>query len=690
MFQMFRPSPTISESDVNRSLGLMVWEGVAAGALFSLGSGGFMAAYALALGANNLQVGIFAALPSITQIARLPSILAVERFRRRKAMGLPALIASHLVWLPIGLVPFMLDTPGSLAVSVVIVFLAIRGLFSSTWATAWTSWMRDLVPTNLLGSYHGRRLSITTAAVAAIGLGGSFFITWWKGTSSAENEIYGYSFLMIGGVLTFGMASFFLASRAKEPLMPAAPLSDRSALAVLAEPLQDRNFFQLIKFLFVWSLISSIAIPFFAVYMLKFLGLSLPAVIGFTVLSQATSILFMRVWGPMADRMGSKTVLSLSASLYLLVILGWVFTAYPDRHFLTLPLLAVLHLFAGVAAAGVTLTISTIALKVAPEGKATSFVGVAGIAASVGAGIGPIAGGLMADVFSTRALRINFDWVSPSGVFELSALSLTGFDFLFVIAFVIGLFTLNLLVALKEVGEVPRDIALGELADRAEPALRAISSVPGLGLASAFSYGYIKRVPGADVAMGVTAYQLAASSQAAVSSAGRGRELVGDVADSVGGVLEETIDEMEDVTDHGMELARHATRGAVHVGNDLTDQAGRVARGAVLGTLQTLARREIDPGEALRGAGYGIVQGAIERGLSPSNAVRQAVEAAREVAEELGLDAEDSATVLGEGALLAAEASGEEIVEAVSDALPDSVRERDEESLREDKTPKVQ
>ena len=690
MFHIFRPSPAISESDVNRSLGLMVWEGVAAGALFSLGSGGFMAAYALALGANNLQVGILAALPYITQIARLPSILAVERFRRRKAMGVPALLASHLVWLPIGLVPFMLDTPGSLAVGVVIVFLAIRGLFSSTWTTAWTSWMRDLVPTNLLGSYHGRRLSIVTAVVATIGIAGSFFVTWWKGISSPENEIYGYSLLLIGGVLTFGIASAYLASRAKEPLMPAAPHSDQSVLAVLTEPLRDRNFFQLIKFLFMWSLISSIAIPFFAVYMLKFLGLSLPAVIGFTVLSQGTSILFMRVWGPMADRMGSKSVLSLSASLYLLVIVGWVFTAYPDRHFLTLPLLAVLHLFAGVAAAGVTLTTSTIALKVAPDGKATSFVGVAGIAASVGAGIGPIAGGLMADIFSTRALRINFDWVSPSGVLELSALSLTGFDFLFVIAFIIGLFTLNLLVALREVGEVPRDIALGELADRAEPALRAISSVPGLGLASAFSYGYLKRVPGADVAMGVTAYQLAASTQAAVHSAQGGRHLVGEVADSVGGVLEETIDEMEDASELGLELARHATRGAVHVGSDLADQAGSVTRGAVLGTLRTLVNREVSHGDALRGAGYGLVQGAVESGGEIKAGLVQGVEVAREMAEDLGLDPEESASILVEGALLAAEASGEEAVEVVRDALPGSFGERSEKVAPVDSLPRAQ
>ena len=530
--------------------------------------------------------------------------------------------------------------------------------------------MRDLVPQNALGSYYGRRLATVTGAVVVVGIGGSFFVRWWESASSSEDAILAYSILLIGGALTFGLLSPSLALRAREPLMPAALDSGRSALAVLAEPLRDRNFFQLVRFLFVWSLVSNLAIPFFAVYMLSELGLSLPAVIGFTVLGQATNILFVRVWGPMADRVGSKTVLSLSASLYLLVILGWVFTAYPERHFLTLPLLAVLHVFAGVAAAGVTLTMSTLTLKVAPEGKATPFLGAAGIAASIGAGIGPIAGGLMADYFSARSLGLDFTWTSPSGVLELPAISLTGFDFLFVIAFLVGLFSLNLLVALREEGEVPRDIALSELAARAGPAARAVSSVPGLGAVSAFSYGYLKRVPGADVALGVTAYQLAASTQAAVASAGRGRELARDVAQAVGGVVGEAIDEMEDIAGHGLELARHATRGAVHVGDDLTGQVGRVARGAVLGTLRTLVGQQVSAIEALHGAGYGAVQGAIEAGEDPGEAAAQAVEAAREAAPELGLAADEAAAALSTGLLDAAAASGERALESVQQVLP--------------------
>ncbi len=139
MFGFLRPSPTLSECDVQRGQFMLRWEGVLSGAVFSLGSGGFMAAYALALGANNLQVGILAALPFVFQVLQLPSILVIEKFRTRKAIGLPAWFVAQLMWLPIGAVPFLLETPGAAAVSAVIALMAIRGVFTGIWTTSMNS-----------------------------------------------------------------------------------------------------------------------------------------------------------------------------------------------------------------------------------------------------------------------------------------------------------------------------------------------------------------------------------------------------------------------------------------------------------------------------------------------------------------------------------------------------------------------
>ena len=677
MLNILRPRPTLTERETQRSLRLLAWEGLASGAMFSLGSGGFMAAYALALGANNLEVGILAALPFISQVVRLPAILLVERFRARKALGLPALILSHLSWLPVGAVPFFLDTPGKLAVILVILFLAIRGLFAPVWVTTSTSWTRELVPQGRLADYFSRRLALVTSAMAVVGLGGSFFVSWWQGRAVSGDEIYAFSFLLMGGAVTFGFLGPFLASGAKEPLMPPAAQSGRSPAEMLLEPVRDRNYSRLVRFLFIWGLLSNLAIPFFAVYMLKVLGISLPVVIGLTVLGQIANVLFVRVWGPFADRVGNKTVLSLSASLYLLVIIGWVFTTLPERHLLTMPLLVVLHLLGGVAAAGVTLTVNTLALKVAPEGRTIPFSGVAGLATSLGSGIGPVLGGLLADFFASRSLAVSINWTSPGGTLALPAVSLAGFDFLFVTAFICGLLSLNLLVALREEGEVSRNEALAELMAGAGPMARAVSSIPGLNMVSAFSYGYLRRIPGADVAIGVTAYQVAASTQAALESAERGRTAASDVAQHVATTVADAVDNMEDAAEHGLGLALHATRGAVHAAGSVTGQVGNVTRGAVLGTVQALDRLRVSPHELLRGAAQGAIQGAVEARQDPTTVAMAAVEAARESAAELGLTEEEATSSAAAGLVAAAQAAGDKTIDAVLAALPEGHGQED-------------
>ncbi len=683
MFSFLQPQPTLTERETQRSLRSMDWSGMSAGAMRSLGTGGLMAAYALALGANNLEVGIIAALPFITQVMRLPAVLLVEAFRRRKALGWPAFALMQLVWLPIGLVPLLLDTPGKLAVFLVIVFLGVHGALNSLWVTTSNTWLRDLVPPDRLASYFGRRLAMVTIAISVIGLAGGFFVQWWESIARPGEGVFAFSFLLVGGVCVFGTFGVFAMSRAAEPMMPPSVQSELSPVRMLLAPLRDPNYFRLIKFLFAWSLISNLAIPFFAIYMLKVIGISLPVVMGLTALGHLSNVLFVRVWGSFADRVGSKTVLSLSASLYLLVIIGWVFTTHPERYLLTMPLLVALHLLGGAAAAGVTLTVNTLAIKVAPEGRAVPFSGVAGMMVGLGSGIGPILGGLVADYFSVRSLDLSVTWSAPAGVTALPAVSLSGFEFLFGMAFVLGLLSLNLLAPLRETGEVSRDTALAELMAGMAPVARAVSSVPGLNMVSSLSYGYLRHIPGADVAIGVTAYQLAASTQAAVVSADRGRAGVAAVANQVGTVLSYTAARMTDTTEYGLELARHATRGAVHAVDDITGELGSVTHGAMLGTLRAMQQLHVAPADALRGAAHGVIQGAIEAQRDLAGAAEAALQAARAAASELGITDEEAATAAAAGIRDAAQALESEEFDAVIAALPEDVSRRADEDSAE-------
>ena len=76
-------------------------------------------------------------------------------------------------------------------------------------------------------------------------------------------------------------------------------------------------------------------------------------------------------------------------------------------------------------------------------------------------GIGPIIGGFLADYFANKSLHLDFTWITQNGAVAIPAIQLVGFDFLFIIAFVFSLLSLNLLVALQERGELPRSVAAG-------------------------------------------------------------------------------------------------------------------------------------------------------------------------------------------------------------------------------------
>jgi MFS family permease len=642
---------------------------------FSITTSGFLAAYALALGCNNFQIGILAALPFLAQPIVILAIPLVERFRRRKVITLAFWIPAQLSWLLIALIPLFLDVPSSSAVAVLLVTIGIRGVFASVTGCSWNSWLRDLVPQQVLGSFFARRQMRANLAAMTFGLAASFFVTYWQGHAPAGNETLGYTFPLLFGAVFLGLASPLFMSLIPEPLMQPSPGPRPSFFSTISTPFRDGNYRHLLSFLLLWGLALNMSIPFFAVYMLLRLGLPLSAVIGFSILSQAFNILFLRLWGPLADKFGFKAILSVSASLYLLVVLGWTFTTMPERYFLTVPLLVVLHILAGVAAAGVTLATGTIGLKLAPKGQATAYLAAASLATSLGTGLGPLLGGYLADFFSVRQLSLIFTWTGPIRSIQLPAFSLSGFDFLFCITFIIGLFTLSGLVAFREEGEVRREVVLDTLFAPMQHAVRPMSSVPGLSFLSQFPYSILRRVPvpGLDVALGVTAYQLADMAKTTTAAVMRGQRRVTRIAKALEKALTSVLGTAKDLQTHGSEVARQTARGTMHAKKNTDLDVAQLARSAVLGIASTFGRAQMDPRDILRGAGYGVVQGAGETGADLTQAAIQAVEAGKEVAEQASLSEKEAAAYVAQGALEAAAAMGAEAVAQVRASLPEDV-----------------
>ncbi|MBU0678515.1 MAG: MFS transporter [Verrucomicrobia bacterium] len=202
------------------------------------------------------------------------------------------------------------------------------------------------------------------------------------------------------------------------------------------------------------------------------------------------NVLFFRVWGRIADRFSNKSVLTVSGPLFIISIVLWPLTTLPDRYVLTIPLIILIHILAGISTAGVNLCSGNIALKAAPYGRATAFLAVNGLVNGIAATLAPIIAGASADWFELRELRFTLNWTSPGHAWQLPAFDLRGLDFLFLLAGILGLYALHRLLAVKEGGEVEEEVVRNELLVEMRMALRSVSTVAGL--RPLFSFPYLR------------------------------------------------------------------------------------------------------------------------------------------------------------------------------------------------------
>jgi len=485
----FEPKDALADDEVQSGLRYVIRDGVASQAMGILTGGAFLVAFAIKLGASNLVIGLLAAIGPLTQLLQLPSIFLVEKIRNRRAIVVASAGLSRLCWLPIALIPFFFSEQIGLAI--LLGAMVAASAFGAVSGCSWNSWMRDLIPQNTLGSFFSKRMRIAAAVGIGLSLLAAVYLDLWK-KLLADYEIYGYSILFLLGFGAGALGVYFLA-RTPEKRMPISE-QKTEILKLLAQPFKDENFRKLIAFMCSWNFAVNLAGPFFMVYMLKRLGLSMSFIIALSIISQILNFTFLKIWGKYTDSFSNKSVLAICGPLFILSILAWTFTTMPEKYFLTIPLLVVIHIVMGLSSAGVSLASGNIGLKLAPEGQATAYLATNTIVNSIAAGIAPILGGHFADFFANRQLEWTLKYTGPGREFTLPTLNLQQWDFFFALAFLIGLYSLHRLAMIKEEGEVEEKVVVNELFAEVSGQVRTLSSVEGLRQMVSFPFAMLRNL----------------------------------------------------------------------------------------------------------------------------------------------------------------------------------------------------
>jgi len=316
-----------------RTLKLSIKEGSFSSLMTGLGDS-YIIPYALALNANNLQIGLLRSfsglLPPISQIygAKL-----MERYSRKKIivnyvalqafMWIPIILLSLLVWkgFLILTIPYLL-----------IVFYTLYGIFGSIAGPSWFSLMGDIVPEKIRGKYFGKRNMITGTVALIATLVAAFILDFFK-TKGAV--LLGFSIIFL--IASFGR--FVSAYLFKKHYNPRFRLKKKYYFSFLSfiKGYKKYNFTKFSFFVAVIHFSVMIASPFFAVYMLSELNFSYVTFMFINVSYSLATLISYPLWGKFSDKYGRKQVMAFSCILFSIMPALWLFSTSP--YYLIFPML---------------------------------------------------------------------------------------------------------------------------------------------------------------------------------------------------------------------------------------------------------------------------------------------------------------------------------------------------------------
>ncbi len=478
------PDGTVTPEDLERGKRALVKDAAWASMVGALYGGVILVGFALELGATPWHIGLLAAIPLFAQVAQVPAIALVERLRQRRKIAVTAVSISRVIIALLALVALIPDP--HVALYTLLAAQVCITVFGSVGGCSLNAWLHQLLAREGLGALFSQRLFWSTVLASLGALAAGHLVQHW----AAPERLHAYAVCFAAAGLTGFISVYYLAT-VPEPRMvqsgPPTPL-----FAMLRAPFLDRDFRRVITFMASWNFASNLAAPFVTVYLLQQLGYGMGTVTTLWISSQIANALTMYLWGRLSDRLTNKAILAVALPAYLGCVIGLPFTAIPHIHGLTLALLYVVHVIMGAASGGIALATGNLGLKLAPQGRGTSYLAAVGLTGATAGGIASIVGGALADWFSARELSVFIHWAAPTKAHEIIVMSFRHWEFLFGLSFVCGWYVLHALSRISEGREHSERVVIQEFVAEASRSLAQLSPIDGLKSVILFPIGRLR------------------------------------------------------------------------------------------------------------------------------------------------------------------------------------------------------
>jgi MFS family permease len=364
----------------------------------------YLVAFALALGASNIIIGLLGALPWLASIiTQIPGAELAQHFARKKVYVLFGILG-RFCWIPLLLSPFMFAKP----ILPIVIFYLMAKLGEMITDPSWTSLMADVVPREHFGEFTSKRLRlIAFFGMITLVLGG----LWLK--QFPKESPTGFATMFAFGTILAVLATAII-WRIKEPAY-----KDHQHHAIKEFFTVEGPMKRFLAFAVAFNFAFMIASPFFAVYMLKNLEISYEYYGIATAMATLAQVIFSHYIGKLTDKFGDKPLAILGHFGTALVPLIWLLVTKQ-----TVWLIIPVQIISGLVWAAADISRFNLLIGLADPRKRAMQVAEYNLYCSIPLVLGPIIGGWMTENVTLFLAGIPLIFVTSSALRFLSVLLL--------------------------------------------------------------------------------------------------------------------------------------------------------------------------------------------------------------------------------------------------------------------------
>ncbi len=386
----------IVQKKIDRSLDLSIREGALAATAsnFSLS---YFGPAALALGATNIQMGILhaiiALLPSVVQ---LKAAALIGKFPRKNIV-LTGAIGKILLVLPFILIGYLHWIGVSYMAWAFIGLVGLHYVCTAIAHPAWFSWMGSLAPEEKRGKYFSKRNRIVGGFGVVTMIVGAFILDGVK-KFGVNGDVAGLTLIGFGTLFVLSgvsrVWSWKILKGVYEPRIKIRK-KDKMSLRHFLKHCKETPFGKFSLFAGAFTFVAGISAPYWAVYMIRDLGMSYIWYMAITVSVVVFQLIFLPLLGKFSDRFGNIKLIRTCSILIGTTPFLWIASVLIGSDLgVKIYLLIVPSLVGGFAWAGYNLALNNYvydAIGNRRRGFGLSYMNLlVGIGGFVGAGVGAL------------------------------------------------------------------------------------------------------------------------------------------------------------------------------------------------------------------------------------------------------------------------------------------------------------